>query len=123
MKIRMSLAIKVVCFAVAAFFFSGSAWAEKKVLIYHSYPPGEWVHGINRSFEETFGKLGVTVTVKSEVFHSEYWLNKKPTEQSTERTRLLKVLNNEKPDLVLLCDDEVTDFIIQDVAAKNTQFL
>jgi ABC-type uncharacterized transport system substrate-binding protein len=96
---------------------------RKKILIFHSYPPGEWYHGINGMFEQTLGQLGVQPDITPIVFHSEFWLRKSSQEQDVERARLVRIAKNLRPDLVLLCDDEATDFLAAPISKLGIPIL
>lgn len=84
---------------------------SKKLVIIHSYPPGEWTHEINEGVEESLLKEGIKLEIKSIIYHSEYWRLKDLSEQKIEQKRILTQTKEHNPDLVLLCDDEATDLL------------
>lgn len=95
--------------------FGLEAASAKKILIYHSYPPGEWVHGINNSFKATLERLGHEVKIVSTVFHSEHWLRRPLKDQKKEQERLINIVKAASADLVLLCDDEAASFLAKEM--------
>lgn len=87
----------------------------KKIIIFYSYPPGEWSHGINDSLESVLKDKMVKYALSSAIFHAEYWRNQPKEKRQNEKDRLLGEIAKVKPDLILLCDDEVSDFLASDI--------
>lgn len=88
----------------------------KDIVIIHSYPQGEWYHGINTGLEDELKKSGIKYNLHPIVFHSEFWREKDSARRSVEKNRISKFIASKKPDLVLMCDDEASDFIAGDLA-------
>jgi len=110
MNFRALILLLLLSFAAA-----GNALADgltKKIVILHSYIPGEWYHGLNRGFEESLGKLGVAVNLTPIVFDSEYWQDKTTAEREKERAKIVAQIKGISPDLVVICDDEAADMFV-----------
>lgn len=87
----------------------------RKVVILHSYIPGEWYHGLNRGVEETLGKLGVATELVPIIYDSEYWGDKPPVLKEKEKRRILAQIRAFSPNLVIVCDDEASDTFIPEL--------
>lgn len=122
---RIGVIAAMAVFASFAFVRSGSensiasSDGTRSLVILHSYPPGEWSHGINASLENELKAAKIRYQLKSLIFHSEYWRTQPEEKRVTEKKRLLKEIETANADLVLLCDDEVADFLATDVRAMN----
>lgn len=91
----------------------------KDIVIIHSYPQGEWYFGIHSGLEEQLKKAGIKYNLHPIVFHAEFWKEKDAARRTVEKNRILNFANSKNPDLVLLCDDEASGFIAEDLAKNN----
>lgn len=91
----------------------------KDIVIIHSYPQGEWYHGINAGLEEELKKKGIKFNLQAIVFHAEFWKEKDAARRTIEKNRILEFVKSKSPDLVLMCDDEASDFIAGDLAQSG----
>jgi len=123
-RISLRLSLFVPVFMFVAFIGSQQVRAEtKKIVVIHSYPPGEWYHGFNKSFEKTIGQLGISVELYPEVYHSEYWSDQPQVQRAKEKERLISFIKSKSPDMIILCDDEAVDFLIKDTSKFNIPIL
>lgn len=88
----------------------------KDIVIIHSYPQGEWYHGIHSGLEGELKKNGIKYNLHPIVFHAEFWKEKDTSRRLVEKNRILRTLKSKNPDLVLLCDDEASDFMADELA-------
>ena len=91
----------------------------KDIVIIHSYPQGEWYFGIHAGLEEELKKSGIKYNLHPIVFHAEFWKEKDSSRRLVEKNRILSSLKAKNPDLVLLCDDEASDFMAEDLAKSD----
>jgi len=90
-----------------------------RLITVHSYPPGDWSHGIDGSIAEVLQSNKVLHELKSIVFHAEYWRRKNEELRKTEQDRLVKEITDYKPDVVVLVDDEAADFLASRLKTLN----
>ncbi len=90
-----------------------------EIAILHSYPEGEWYYGINSSLSKVLKDKGIKFNLSPLVFHSEFWKDRESERLVAEKNRILKFLKEKNPDIILMCDDEISDFIAQDIAALD----
>ncbi len=90
-----------------------------EIAILHSYPEGEWYHGINASLSKVLQDKGIKFNLLPLVFHSEFWRDRESERRVAEKNRILQFLKDKNPDIILMCDDEISDFVAQDIAALD----
>jgi len=102
------------------FIFSSSAFAKSvKIEVIHSYPPGDWSHGIDGSITDVLKSNKIEHDLKSIVFHAEYWRRKDEELRKTEQDRLVKEIADYNPELIVLVDDEAADFLASRLKTLN----
>jgi len=87
-----------------------------EIVILHSYPEGEWYYGINSSLSRVLKDKGIKFNLSPLVFHSEFWKDRESERRVAEKNRILGFIKAKNPDIILMCDDEISDFVAQDIA-------
>ncbi len=90
-----------------------------RLITVHSYPPGDWSHGIDGSISEVLNNNKIQHDLKSIVFHAEYWRRKDEELRKTEQDRLVKEISDYNPDIIVLVDDEAADFLASRLKILN----
>jgi hypothetical protein len=104
----MHLAVTLLCFLCWSVAVANGV-PRQRVVVVHSYPPGEWFHSIQEELAQSARKTDLPIDFIPMVFHSEYWLRRPAWEVTTERERILNQIRALKAHAVVLCDDEAAD--------------
>lgn len=80
-----------------------------KIFILFSYPYGQWSDGITSGLSERLGRTGTRFELKQAVYDSPAFALRPEAEIKAEAEKLVEAVRDNKPDFIVLCDDEGAD--------------
>lgn len=109
-----------------SFLFSVTAYGantSRKVAIIHSYPKGEWYHGIEKGIAETLKKFRDHYEMVSFIYDYEVLKFKTVSEQDKAINEILAEVAKIKPEFIVINDDEAASKFIDKFPADSKVIL